>query len=106
MADRNSTPPRGAPPFLLSKPVPAVLRGDLVHVVGAVAFADFRRAVCAWSAADAERAEVMELQLKAKHESQDAPLRRCDDCQLHLGRDVLRALVRIPLKMTGYSAGT
>jgi len=63
MAARNSTSPDGAPPFLLSKPVPAVLRGRLHHVVGPVAFADFRRAVCAWSAAQAEA----ELIAQARH---------------------------------------
>lgn len=47
---------------LRSKPVPAVIRGRLHHVVGPVAFAEFRRAVCAWSAAEAERVSAVELQ--------------------------------------------
>jgi hypothetical protein len=54
MADRNSTP-RGVSRFPLSKPVPAVLRGRLCHVVVGVAFVEFRRAACAWSALEAHR---------------------------------------------------
>jgi len=44
MADRNSTPPAGIPPFLLSKPIPAILGGERRHVVGPVACADSDRA--------------------------------------------------------------
>lgn len=36
MADRNSTPPAGVSPFLLSDPFPAALPGPLQHVVGPV----------------------------------------------------------------------
>ena len=51
-----------SPAFTLPRPVPAVRRGDLVHIVGPIAFAEFRRAVCAWSAAEADRVEALELQ--------------------------------------------
>lgn len=60
MAGRNSTP-QGVPLRLLSKPVPAILRGQLHHILGPVAFGEFRRAVCAWSAVQAE-AELDGLQ--------------------------------------------
>jgi hypothetical protein len=85
---------------------PAIVHGDLVHAVGRAAFADFKRAVCAWSAAeaecdaqyDAERAEAMELHRQRKRQTsrKDAPLRRCDDCALVLGRNCLRALEACP----------
>lgn len=83
---------------------PAIVRGALVHVVGRAAFADFKRAVCAWSATeaecdaqyDAERAETLELHQQSKQQAKDAPLRRCDDCALLLGRNCLRALDTCP----------
>jgi len=82
----------------------AIVRGDLVHVVGRAAFADFKRAVCAWSAAeaecdaqyDADRADAMELHQQRKQQTKDAPLRRCDDCALVLGRNCVRALDTCP----------
>lgn len=40
-----STGPRAA-----LRLIPRVVRGSLVHQVGATAFSDFRQAVCAWSA--------------------------------------------------------
>lgn len=40
--------------------IPRIVRGSLVHQVGAVQFAEFRHAVCAWSALHAHRVEVME----------------------------------------------
>lgn len=106
MASRFSASSGGVLSLLASKRFikPAIVRGDLVHVVGRAAFADFKRAVCAWSAAeaesdaqyDAERAEAMELRLPRKQQAKDAPLRRCDDCALVLGRNYMRALDTCP----------
>lgn len=39
-------------------PIPRIVRGSLVHEVGAVQFAEFRRAVCAWSALHADQVEA------------------------------------------------
>jgi hypothetical protein len=33
---------------------PAIIRGQLYHVIANVAFIEFKQAACAWSAADAE----------------------------------------------------
>ena len=106
MASRISASSVGARSLLASKRFikPAIVRGDLVHAVGRAAFADFKRAVCAWSAAeaecdaqhDAERTEAMELPQQRNWQTKDAPLRRCDDCALVLGRNYLRALDTCP----------
>lgn len=40
-------------------PFPKIVRGSLVHEVGAVAFIEFRRAVCAWSALHAHQVEAL-----------------------------------------------
>lgn len=65
MATRHST--GSVPAFLLSKPVspsfpvrPTVIRGELYFAVGDVAFADFRHAACAWSAAESHRLDIAE----------------------------------------------
>ena len=103
MAGKHST--GSVPAFLLSKPVPkpspAVRRGELLHVVGPVAFAEFRQAACAWSALDAERVEAQDAPLHPGSSGNDSSqpavmLRHCDDCALNLGRDVLRALGNCP----------
>lgn len=39
-------------------PIQRIIRGSLVHQVGAVQFAEFRRAVCAWSALHADHEEA------------------------------------------------
>lgn len=54
--------PAGPPAFLQSKNTirPALIRGRLYHVVGDVAFDTFRLAVCAWSAAEAHRLDVID----------------------------------------------
>lgn len=60
MPAHNST---GKPPaFLQSKPTirPAIIRGQLCFAVGDVAFAEFRLAACAWSAAEAHRLDIAE----------------------------------------------
>lgn len=79
------------PAFLLSKPVssirPTIIRGQLCFAVADVAFTSFRQAACAWSAAESHRLDVADYQ---------PPLRRCDDCRLNLGRDVLRSLGSCP----------
>lgn len=60
MAGNHSTGhPPGIPSNPQSVPIP-VRHGELVHVVGGVAFADFRRAVCAWSAAEAHRIDIVD----------------------------------------------
>jgi hypothetical protein len=41
-------------------PVPTILRGRLFHVLGDVAFTEFKRAACAWSAAEAHRLDIVE----------------------------------------------
>jgi hypothetical protein len=64
MATRYST--GQSPAFLLSKPVssipirPTVIRGQLVYVIGDVAFTSFRLAASAWSAAEAHRLDIAE----------------------------------------------
>lgn len=53
MADRYCTGQRAG-----LRPVARVVRGSLVHQVGDIAFSEFRRAVCAWSALHAHQVEV------------------------------------------------
>jgi hypothetical protein len=101
MVRRNAAAPFGAFPSPVFHPASsiraAVRRGRLVHVVGRSAFADLRRALCAWSAAEAaldeERAEAADFQ---KKQMQSVPLRRCDECALIRGREFLRALEACP----------
>lgn len=69
---------------------PLIRRGGLLFAVGDVAFPDRAQAVCAGSAAEAHRLDIVDQQ------APDAPLRRCDECALNLGRDVLRALGACP----------
>lgn len=53
MADRYSTGRRAG-----LRLITRVVRGSLVHQIGAVAFREWRRAVCEWSALHAYRAEA------------------------------------------------
>lgn len=44
-----------SPDFVPSVPIrPAVQRGQFVHVLAGVAYSDLHRAMCEWSAIDAE----------------------------------------------------
>lgn len=58
MADPKSI--KVPPGFLPFKPVPAVLRGQPHHIVGAIAFTSFRLAVCAGSAAECHRLNIVD----------------------------------------------
>lgn len=44
------------------RPSPRIVRGSLVHVIGDVAFIEFRRATCAWSALE----EALQVELQRK----------------------------------------
>lgn len=85
MADRNFTPR------------PAIVRGSLVHQVRDVLFAEFKGAACAWSAADAERAEALETARQAKHEAQ--PIAAAPDPAHAVAADMIE--ITRPLAETG-----
>ena len=57
-----------------------------------VLFPVFAQAGRAWAAADAHRLDMTQ----PPEQQTRAPLHRCDDCALNLGRDVLRALGSCP----------
>lgn len=67
---------------------PRIHRGRVLFQVADVLFPSFAQAVAAWSAVEADRLDATE--------PGQQPARRCDDCALNLGRDVLRALGSCP----------
>src|SRR5688500_7391289 len=74
--------------------IPRIERGRLYFQTADVFLPTFAPAAGAWNAADAHRRAVDgPVQPEPRAES---PLRRCDDCQLHLTRDVLHALGNCP----------
>jgi hypothetical protein len=79
--------------------IPRLVRGRLYFQTAEVLFPTFAQAATAWSAAEAHRLDVAELideRPTAQADQQQPPVRRCDDCALDLGRDVLRALGTCP----------
>src|SRR5688572_26943785 len=74
--------------------IPRIERGRLYFETADVLLPTFAPAAGAWNAADAlRRAVAGPVQPESRAES---PIRRCDDCQLHLTGDVLRALGSCP----------
>ena len=74
--------------------IPRIERGRLYFQTADVLFPPFATAASAGRAAEAHRLDAVESvhpERRAGH-----PLRRCDDCQLHLTRDVLHALGNCP----------
>lgn len=71
--------------------IPRVERGRLYFQTADVLFPSFAPAASAWRAAKARRLDVAESVRRAQPSR-----RRCDDCQLHLTLDVLRALGSCP----------
>lgn len=72
--------------------IPRFVRGRLHFHTADVLVPTFVQAESTWTAADAHR-----LDLDQPLGQQTRPsLRRCDDCALDLGRDVLRALGACP----------
>jgi len=67
--------------------IPRIERGRLYFQTADVLFPSFAQAATAWSATEAHRLDIAEPQ---------PPLRRCENCSLNLGRDVLRALSTCP----------
>ena len=90
MATHYST--GSVPAFSPSVPIPpaAIVLGRFYLQVADVLSPTSAQAASAWSAAEAHRLD------DADQQAQDASLRRCDDCALNLGRDVLRALGTCP----------
>lgn len=74
--------------------IPRVERGRLYFQTADLLVPRLIQAVDGWRTAEADRLDAVEsaqLELPAQ-----SPRRRCDDCQLHLTRDVLRALGTCP----------
>lgn len=67
--------------------IPRVVRDRLHFEVGPVLLPSLAQAASAWSATETHRLDIAEEQ---------PPLRHCQDCQLDLCRDVLRALGSCP----------
>lgn len=68
--------------------IPRPVRGRLYFQTADVLFPIFVQSGRAWTAADADRVDIVQ----PLQQQPPAPLRCCDDCQLHFGRDVLRAV--------------
>lgn len=74
----------------MAKPsIPRAVGGRLYFYVADVISPAVAQSATAASAAEAKRLEVGES-------GPQPPVRRCDDCALNLGRDVLRALGSCP----------
>jgi hypothetical protein len=74
--------------------IPRVERGRLYFQTADLLVPTFFQAAVGWSAAEAHRLDAVESvppELRAQPSR-----RRCDDCQLHLTGDVLRALGSCP----------
>ena len=73
--------------------IPRVIRDRLYFQTADVSFPAFAPAAGTWDVADTCQVDMTE---PLDHQQTRPPLRRCDDCQLHLGRNVLRALGSCP----------
>jgi len=74
--------------------IPRVERDRLYFQTADLSVPTFTQAAGGWSAAEARRLDAVESaqpELRAQ-----SPRRRCNDCQLHLTRDVLHALGNCP----------
>lgn len=74
--------------------IPRIERGRLYFHTANISTPTFTQPAGSWGAAKAHRLDAVEsVQPELRAQS---PRRRCDDCQLHLTRDVLRALGNCP----------
>jgi len=72
--------------------IPRRVRGRLNFQSDSALSSNLVPAASAWTAADVRRVDMT----RPLEQQTPPPLRRCDDCQLNLGRDVLRALGSCP----------
>lgn len=72
--------------------IPRRVRGRLYFQAGNVFSPTLVQAASAWAGANAHRVDMTQ----PLEQQTQPPLRRCNDCQLDLGRDVLRALGMCP----------